>query len=425
MDQNQSINPVHETVITSPQLTPIVEVKKPSKPILGYVLFLLLGLVLGVSGFYAYETLKGLFAKPVSNENHQAQEEAIKNPTDSTPIEEVKVPLLTESKIYFTEDSDTIYEYDYKTDKKSSVLKLKKKGLRDISVIDGNTLGYTYCETVENNFGCSISTYDLSTKKVTVLVKLAKDVLVYDSGFYDKDTFGYLSLKGTRWQLIYVDGANSKTLENIKTDESYGRGGYYEDGATLSFNKSGNYLLHLSTSTPRDIQDFNTYAYNLVTGTKVKIGNSTQSAWLDDGKVVYRKIVNKLGEGLYVFDIATQTSTKLEKASKDSYDPSTLRDTDKVLYRERVGKKLWIYDISDNTSTLLQSDAGYGIWVDANTVLWTEIEDCKDENEEDDACFMSETKLKSTQITSVDIGKTTKIENLPHYQLATYSNIRY
>lgn len=423
MDQNQSINPVQETVVTSPQLTPVVEVKKPSKPILGYVLFLMLGLILGVSGYYAYQTFKDMLVKDGETQNQQTQEETVKNPTENSQ-EEVKEPLLTEGKLYFTKGSDKIYEYDYKTDKTSTVLDLKKDGLRDISVIDGNTLGYTFCVTVENNFGCSISTYDLSTKKITVLTKLAKDVLVLDSGFYDKDTYGYLSTKGARWQLIYVDGAKSKPLENIKIEQGYGRGGYYEDGATLSFNKSGNYLLHLSTSTPRDIQDFNTYAYNLVTGTKVKIGNSTQSTWLDDGKVVYRKIVNKLGEGLFVFDIATQTSTRLEKASKDSYDPSVLRDTDKVLYRERVGKKIWVYDISDNTSTLLQSDAGQGIWVDANTVYWTEIEDCPTDTD-DDACFMSETKLKSTHITSIDTGKSVEVNNIESYQLATYSNIRH
>ncbi len=426
MNQTQNINPTPEIVVTTPTINETPEVKKSSKPILGYILFLILGIILGLAGYFAYQNFNSVFSNTEEKQevNENKNTETTEN-GNQPPKEEVKELLMVDGKLYYFRDGAKIYEYDYKTDKETTILDLKKTGIRDIKIIDGETLGYSYCDSVTNNLNCKIYTYELKTKKNTLLKTLAKDVLVLDIGFYDKDTFGYLATKGSRWQLIYVDGNESKVLENVKITNGYGRGGYYEDGSALSFNSKGKYLLHLSTSTPRDIEDFNTYAYNLETGTKTKISNSTQSTWLDENKVIYRKIVKKLGEGLYAYDLTTDTSSKLDKASKDSYDPSVLRGTDKVLYRERLSRKLWIYDISDNSSTLFKSDADDGIWIDSNNILWSEIEDCISETENSDECFMTDIKVTSINVTNLETNKTTILKNLDGYNKSSYFNIKH
>lgn len=389
--------------------------------------FLLAALVIGggVFGYYFY------------NQNIKRKAEKEIGPpgvtTSPSPTPKTVLPQGIASGKVFYEKDNNIFSYDVETksiEKWTSYSKNKDYSpaydesgnqipsitIDDIKVINENTLGFGKCGIVAGDFGCGLYTLNLKTRKVTQKIKLDKEDLLLDSGWFDENRFAYLLHKTNaigRWQLYLFDNNDLKSLVDLSA-EGWGRGGFIEDSGKIEFSPDGNYLLHISTSSPRAGEDFTTHLYDVSAGKETLIiQNSTMPSWMDNQRIILRKYIegNNPANGLYIYNVAPRSEVKIEGTPVDSYNPEILLGEEKVVFWVNTDKALWLYDLRSKENKLLISKAIHGFWVTPTKILFEEIEPCYGR---EDCGGMMDYEIQSVSLYDLELGQ--KTESIPDLQ---------
>ena len=382
--------------------------------------FVLLGFILLSGVFYA-----GIKFNNIREQNNKLPPSITQTPPEGPPTGKTEIPTVSQAigivtnKVFYSKDNN-IFSYDTKTKEtikwtndaknKSSSPAYDETGkqipnieIKDIRVIDENTLGFGKCGIVTGNFGCGLYTLDLKTKEVNEKKKIDSNMLILALDFASPNKFAYLVTADQKWQVFLFENATLKTLEDL-TIETYGRGGFIEDSEKIRFSKDGKYVLQISTSSPRNPSDFNIYVYDLTSGSKQVISGATQPEWLDNKIIVYRKY-EKNGDGLYLYNVDTKNQEKINGVDNASYNPTVLTGTNKVIYTLYPNKQIWFYDFNTKKNSKISDSSLNGFWVTPTKIVYEEIELC---NGKEGCGGMVDYEVKSVNI--FDLESSAKID---------------
>jgi len=291
-------------------------------------------------------------------------------------------------KVFYTKDNN-IFSYDISTEETLKCTDYTKNKdyypaydetgeqipdieISDIKVIDENTVGFSKSESVKGDFGFGIYTLDLKTKEITSKKKLEGDMMILALDFASPDKFSYVIDSSKEWQQLLFDNGDLQILQEL-TPQIYGRGGIIEDCTEIKFSPDGKYVLQIETSSPRSVEDFNVYVFNLSDSSEQVITGATQPEWLDNSTIVYRKY-EKDGDGLYLYSLKTNINEKIDGINKSSYKPEVLTGTSKVLYTVYPGKQIWLYDVNTGENIKILDNALYGYWVNHEKIIYYELD---------------------------------------------------
>lgn len=412
-----------------------IPAKETRKDWLKVVLFLFLGFTILSGVFYAgfwHATRKTTrIPKP-----EIPVKTPVSEPTTSLNKQEPTTPVtkgIAAGKIFYEKDNN-IFSYDTKTKQiekwtnypknkdyspayDESGKQIPSISIRDIDVIDKNTLGFAKCGVIVGDFGCGLYLLDLRTKDITQKKKLDNEDLLSNSGWFNQNRFAYLMTtkrNNGRWQLFLANDNETKLLVDLSS-EGMGRGGFIEDSEKIEFSPNGNYFFHISTASARAIEDFTTHIYDAITGKELSIiQNSTMPSWIDNQRIIFRRYIrgDNLKNGLYVYNLNSKIETKVESISSDAYDPEVLSDEGKVVYRtdpdhwSYTDKKLWLYDLNSGENRLLLNNVNSGYWLSPTKIVFQEIELCS----ESEACGTANYKVKAIGIYDLTLER--KIDTL-------------
>ncbi|MCB9803585.1 hypothetical protein H6763_02025 [Candidatus Nomurabacteria bacterium] len=309
--------------------------------------------------------------------------EGIDDDTDITDGEDAEVvddvveedPLPT--MLFYIKDYD-IYSYDFDTgaeqllvDNSEDVMNVGR-----IDVIDIGTIGFGSCETVTDDFGCALYTYDLESGSLNTVRELGPDEFMMEYDFFDPDTYVYVA-ETTVLTVYYVDGVSVEVADEVTDGEVYGRGGFEDDDQTMRFNNDGTRFYDISTSSLRSSMDFTIYVYDTSDLSRIMIENSTHPEWIDTDRLIY-----KSGDGLMTIDLRTNEAVSVTPVGQSAFDPYVLQGTEKVLYTvdmSSTSPEVWVLDLSDGSSRRVVEDAVHGVWVSEDLYVYETIEACTEE----------------------------------------------
>lgn len=345
------------------------------------MLLVLFGLGLGV---YYFRDSLGLgtivSGKPLIDqpERTSSSDEA------ENPLVQDHVPYipnsLTRDNLFYIEKNN-IYNYDVSNFSNTKITDFPDSpdsSVHFISVADTENLGYGKCEIVVNDFGCALYLFDLKAGTSSLLKKIDPAYNLMAAGWANKNTFAYLISSDTKWKLILNKEGAEKTLADLGVG-AYGRGGFYEDDEKISFSPDNKYVFHISTSSPRDSTDFSVHIYDTVTYAEKVINDATHPAWIDDSKIVYRKYAQSGGDGLWVYDVAANSSAKVAEAGSDTYKPAALADQDKFLFEDQSNFSVYLYDYSKKSNKLILANAAEPMWINDRYFAYSRVTACPEE----------------------------------------------
>ena len=399
-----------------------------------YLFFALFFMVIVIYGFWLYQQIVPKNKQQAVQENNQpANNEEVYLPEDEKLLQPTSKPkdITTEksdsiqNKVFYTEDTN-IFAYDIESKKIYQLTSYpenesfspaydesgKQKPnilIQNIRVIDENNLGFGKCEIITGDFGCGIYVLNLKTNLITEKKKLDSDMLLLASDWHSSNTFSYLVTADEKWQVYLNTKDDHRILEDLIIDK-YGRGGHIEDSEKIRFSPDGKYVLQISTSSPRNSLDFNIYVYGVNSDVKKVIQNATQPEWVNNNEIVYRKY-EKEGDGLYIYNLESQTQRKLQSVDRESYNPEVLLGDNKILYENIPEKQVWLHDLTTNDSVLIADLALTPVWLNANKIIFSEIEMC---NGKEGCGGMVDYEIKN--IVVYDLSAKTKIGVVPELQ---------
>ncbi|MFH1544326.1 MAG: hypothetical protein ABIE03_07430 [Patescibacteria group bacterium] len=310
------------------------------------------------------------------------------------------------------------------------------ESMMSVQLISENLLGYFTCRYEEDLFNCEISTLDINSTKTTNLKK-TNDVNCIDQvSFIDGNEYAYTRSEGPSKYVIYYVKDDQEEILKEWNEESYGRGIMLYDNSRLRFSPDGENLLHMSTIS-RSGMDFNVYVLDLEGKLLDTIHNATFPVWKTNGEILYvaydqAGMVDDDKRGVFVRDIETQKSTKLQNAFPSAYvENSTvsypftggydLVYSENKLYCwgvfvEGLGfGHSYIYDFEKDEKELFDGGEVYPIPLSDNEVIFAKTEsfgggtDCSIPHSFSD---LTSLKLVSYVYKYLETGKETKI-NLP------------
>lgn len=305
-------------------------------------------------------------------ENQQTEETQTTTTTTQTPATE-------ESYIYYT-DRYNIYKAGKSGENQTQLTEYTASEdvpLIEVELINDNTIGFGKCNTVENDFGCTIYQLDIQTKEVDTVYELDGKYYLYNLTWLDQDKYTYAVSDDENILVIYFDGTKDNQLRSI-TLPSGGRGGFIEDDSQLKFSPEGDKLFFINTGA-RSGMDFNVDIFDLEGELIDKIRDATMPAWLDNDSIVYRQYSNDDAGYLYIRDLNTKESEKIEKSKIAAYNPKV--NNDKIAFWEANGLgNTYVIDTAQNELTTISEDSAYILWLSEREVIFAKTRACT-ENE--------------------------------------------
>lgn len=393
--------------VPSPIPAAAVVATKPNKGmmcLIGIVIVLLVALIIGLVALFIYllqNNAKGTASTGNPPASSPQQGNANNGNANVQPIPEPPVAGIADGKAFYISENN-IYSYDVATTDveqwtvypanptstpayDADGVQIPSISIQSLRVIDSNTIGFGVCAIITGDFGCEIDTIDLTTGDITNRKNLNYDQYLLSLGFDTAERFAYLAESSATWELLFDDSGVMQTLESLSAG-AYGRGGFVEDSQTIKFSNDGLHMLHISTSSPRDVTDFNIYVYDLAAGTSTVITNGTQPDWFDNDRIIFRTYNSAApaGNGISIYTLSTDTVARIDAIGTDSYAPQILDGT-KVLYTDFQNTQIWIYDVDTSTTSMLVDNAVGAKWLNTNQFIYTNTQPCADP----DMCMMN------------------------------------
>lgn len=179
-----------------------------------------------------------------------------------------------------------------------------------------------------------------------------------------------------------------------------GRGGNNEDSNKIRFSSDEKHVL--LNPTKIWVRDYHTFIYNTVSSEKQTIIPATQAEWLDNNRIIYRKVK----EGLYIYDMNSRKEGKINEINnKNAYLPKI--SNSKIIYTDLSKAQLWLYDLNSKKNMLLLDNATEGLRLTPTKIIYQEVEPCIDGL---DRCFAP---FKSKGVGIFDLKFNKKIDSIP------------
>lgn len=427
--ENQSMSP--QPPSQQPSYYPRDERVTPNVwRMIAIVLFIAL---IGIGGVYLFNTQS---QKPVVTSSQQilpqkTVETKELTGNDTTTLQPQTLQNSpTKNKIFYTKyypqvrDSITnnIFAYDYETKEIAQLTNYTESSfyIRNIRVIDENSVGFLRCSSSGDYADCGIYVIDITSKKINIKKKLERQTRVSALGFASSDTFAYEEDTGDEsgviLKQILVDKGIVKILEQIGPIGPTGRGGHSADDVSVQFSPNKQYILEIDTA-GRSIFDDTVYVYNLSTGLKQIVPDATHPQWLNNTTIVYRKYPE---QAVYLYDIESQTHKMINEINQDAYYLSVLPGGNKMLFTDDKASQIWLYDFTTKENKKILENARHGFWLTPTKIVYNETRPCNSSTGE---CGMLSYVSLSTSIFDIEKGlrtdsipeKTENIQNLVSY----------
>lgn len=283
-------------------------------------------------------------------------------------------------KIFYIQQ-ENIYEYDLvdKTSRQLTFNEVQENGpyidVKDIVVIDANTIGYGKCEVVSGDYGCGIYTMSLDTLENNNVKELSKDSLLLQVGFYSKTKFAYTITTNPNpqsnqslYKFIYFENGAERVLNEVSF-LAYGRGGAPEDSQKIDFSMNGQYVLQINTASPIKIFDDTIYLYDLINNKNYRIEDATKPNWQNNKEIIFRRY----SEGyLYTYNLEDQSTLRLPNIPQSSSNPKKLNDNEFIFTSDGV----WRYNLETNEKFFLFENAVNIIVVNSKNIVYQEMLAC-------------------------------------------------
>ncbi len=230
--------------------------------------------------------------------------------------------------MFYVKDSN-IFSYDITTKeiKKLTSYPENSANIGISNVIDEKQIGFTRCLTVEGDYGCALFTLNTDTLKVEERKKLGKSE---HSQGATETKFAYAFFKGNKWSLVYENNGVVKILEDITMTEEFGRGGLLKIVVRLHSLLTRS-IFYRFRQRLLELLWILLFMYDLSNDKKDVIDNATQPQWMDSNLIVYRSYDEETqkGDGLYIYNVKTKKSEKINGVVDASYLPNVLYGTKK------------------------------------------------------------------------------------------------
>lgn len=241
-----------------------------------------------------------------------------------------------------------------------------------LQIIAKNLIGYYNFEGRGTNVDTKIYQYNLSKKKNKSIKKVSGELK--QLAFYSKNKYAYLQViekanafdaPDATWSLHLVALGKDKKIKEWK-GKIFGRGGYYEDEDTLAFSPNGKKILHIATSSVRDIADYNVYIFNHKKQI-AKISEATHPVWVSNNEIVYRKYEKGY---LYKYNLKTKKSAKIKKIPKDSFEPRYMPETNMIAFWSGLEtSKTYTYNLTTKKLKMVKKNTVPINWLSADKLL--------------------------------------------------------
>ncbi len=358
------------------------------KQIFVSILLVLLGVSVTMLGLSIYSMFSPkadnfLTSSDVDNSESGSQEinSENSNSNSSNSSESSSNTMAENSELFYVQDQTQIYSYDAAAKKvtqwnngsaQTGVEGHPDTDIENLKRIDANTLGFSRCDVVPDDYNCALYTLDLRSNQVSKRKAFGPDDLLNSVGWGGINKVGYINTAGKKWEMVVQDGRNKIVLKTIE-DAMGGRGGSREDSRAIKFSPSSNKVFYIDTAPPDTGVDYTVYIYDLKTNQKLEIAEATQPAWLSDNEIVYRDINDQV---LKVYNLGTQSSQSLPGAKQDAFYPQVLKNSGKILYETYPEKEAYVFNTQTDKNEKIADMAQGPVWISEKLIAYEELEPC-------------------------------------------------
>ena len=316
---------------------------------------------------------------------------------ESNPASEDLEGSFNDEKIFYIRKNN-IYSYDFLTKVEEQITnylildsspqydnngdQIPNITLNNLQKINENSLGFSKCEIIVSDYGCGIYILNLEDNTFVEKYKFNSSILIQKSSFYTLNKFAYYYIEDSdsgqnKFVLAFNNNGDETIVENF-TFEGFGRGGFEEDSEELRFSPDGQYLLNIWTSSPRSLNDFNTYIYNLSTLKRDVIEHSTQSKWLNNNEIIYRiygKPTQEENGYINIYNINSKLSSRIDELPQTANNPQII-DEDNILYSDYIQRSLWKYNLKTKENEKIVENALAARLLLGNRIIYNEYIEC-------------------------------------------------
>lgn len=317
--------------------------------------------------------------------------------SESYPVSEDLEGSFSNEKIFYIRKNN-IYSYDFLTKVEEQITnylildsspqydnngdQIPSITLNNLQKVNENSLGFSKCEIVLYNYGCGIYILNLEENTLIEKLKFRSTDIIQKLSFYTINKFAYYYIEESdiaqnKFILTLNDNREETIIENF-TFEGFGRGGFEEDSEELSFSSDGQYLLNIWTSSPRSLNDFNTYIYNLSTLKRDVIEHSTQSKWLNNNEIIYRvygKPTQEENGYLNIYNVDSKLSSRIDTIPQTANNPQII-DENNILYSDYNMRSLWSYNLKTKENVKIGENALAVRLLLGNRIVYSEYIEC-------------------------------------------------
>lgn len=293
-----------------------------------------------------------------------------------------QAPPSVKDKTFFT-DMYNIYVSDKDGSNKVRLTEYQDGTfLKDLKLINETTLGFYRCEGSLGDFGCKILTVNITTKEVTTVREVDPNALLVQTDWINEDGYVYSAQYHNQSRLVGIYVKNE--LETQIFEHEFRRGDrddFIEDDSQIRFSPKGDKIYQIYTKGGQGF-DFTVYVFDLRGNGLDEIENATYPAWVDNDTVVYRRYSNKTSGYLYLRDLKSNKSARVERSSMAAYGPEV--SGGRMFYWEASGLgSTYVYDFARGEGSLLYENSAYPKVLSDEEILIALTRSCRDEECED------------------------------------------
>lgn len=281
----------------------------------------------------------------------------------------------------------------------------------EVELINNYLLGFIRCSVEDENYLCSIVTYDLIKEEEEKLKDIPSEIQIENLTWVNLDRFAYTSLsKENRLLGInLIDKNIPKIITGFKIPDIK-RDDFIEDDNKLVFSPDGSKLLYINTNSQTGF-DFTTYIYDLNNSEVHTIYDATKPTWKDNQTIIYRKYSNSEAGPLYQYHLGNKQSEKLVNMLSASYDPNVL-GKNLVFWEASSRGKSYLYDLYMKKQVKIADESAYPIWLSNSEIIIAktrkcEVNECTEQGKEE---YESQLKITGYALFNLETSETIDIK---------------
>jgi len=313
---------------------------------------------------------------------------------------------------FFYTDTYNIFSYQIDKEQSTQITDLSKditSRIHSFQLINEDYIGFMICDLEAVGNSCKVFIHNLKSNNSELIDEINGDI----DNIVWIDEASYLVSE-------YNPVKNTIEINLLRKDEprmiaqipgsNISREWFIEDSSILEASPDKSSFLYINTSSNNGF-NFNVYIYNLEGELLGSIEDATQPSWIDDENIAFRQYSNKKAGYIYIFNLDTKQTSKLDNSVEAAYDPKSAGQL--VAFWEKSSiASTYIYDVDKKNFTLIEEKTAFPVWLSNDEVILSRIRECNENECKEQYSIEYETQftVESYIVKNVHSGYTKEID---------------